>query len=214
MMKPIMTSVLLLLAVSRAIYTQDTMTVIKADFIETEFIPGKDKVPTVRSEGTYFIASDGRHRIERTTNGVRSVEIINFVGKTHIILDEQKKLATIGSTSTVMIPNVKIVPAPPAPPSNVPQLRRDLGTKTIGRLTLRGTLLSGPGPTGDMQTHELWDYRFSDPHMIPILLERRIDSPDLVADQHLVNVSTVQAPPSIFEIPADFKRQDVISGVP
>ena len=39
---------------------------------------------------------------------------------------------------------------------------------------------------------------------IPVLIERRIAAPDEVQDQHLVNVTTIQAPPSLFEIPAGF----------
>src|SRR5438093_7284210 len=87
-MKTVAISMLLAFVAAAALNAaQAPLIVIKADFVETDFIPGQDAAPTVLSEGTIYIAPSGRHRIERTARGVRTVEIIDAQNDEHIILD-------------------------------------------------------------------------------------------------------------------------------
>ena len=71
-MKTFVTGMLLALvatAVAAMARAEAPLTVIKADFVETDFIPGQDAAPVVQSEGTIYIAPSGRQRIERTARG-------------------------------------------------------------------------------------------------------------------------------------------------
>jgi hypothetical protein len=188
-----------------ALVAQAPLNVIKADFVETDFNPGQDATPVVQSEGTIYNAPSGRQRIERTARGVTTVEIIDAANNEHIILDPQAKTVRVGTLRVPMIPNVKIVPSgkPSTPREN--QNSRDLGRKQVGPLTLHGQAVVGPHPS-DVGTlsAEFWGLEIPGQPM-PILMERRIAGVE-VQDQHLVNVTTIQAPPSFFEIPAGFTQ--------
>ena len=82
-----------------------------------------------------------------------------------------------------------------------------LGTKAVAGLVLEGTLnttaFSGSGRSF-VHTMELWVYRFPDARILPIVIERRFEGPNEIAERHLDAVTTIPASPSIFEVPLDF----------
>ena len=200
-------------------YAQGAMlSIIQADFVRTRLVKGRDQTPSVVEEGSYFIAPDGRYRIDRVSNGVKTAEIVSHKEHKRIVLDFQTKRATLASSAILPLtppPTSSTATAPQIVPGGPPSgFRTDrnmvkLGTKSVGGLlTLQGFLqvntYSGPGRQF-VHTMELWDYRSPDaPRMPPIVMETRFEGPDEIEERRLGIVTTALAPRSSFEIPADF----------
>lgn len=145
-----------------------------------------------------------------------TAEILNQRERRRITLNYALKQAVIGSSGLLWSPPAsrpRPVPAPEAPRGWTVQSQDsvDLGTKTFGALTLHGqrdtVVFSGRGAGQGVQrihTFEVWDYRFRDRSLVPVIVELRIETPDDVDDQHITRVTTTRVPHSTFEIPADF----------
>jgi len=193
---------LIVMATGVRFLAQTPVKVIKADLIETRFVKATDRAPSIIRQGTYWFTRDGRQRSEWTANGVTTAEITRSAEGKDIVLNLQTRQATAGTTAMPMIP---MLPGG----GNVQrgeQTRRDLGTKTVGNLTLRGMAFITPTSAGT-ETFEFWDYRINDPHVIPVILERRIDAPDEVLDMRVVGMTETTVDQSLFEIPAGYSQQ-------
>lgn len=188
------------------------LSVMKADFNVTRLVKGRDATPIDVETGAYFIASDGRYRIDSLLlgTGERSAEIVNFRENRRVVLDFALKQATVGSNSTVWGgPSSIRRPAPGGPPTglNSESNMTRLGTRNVAGLTLEGTLQTTTFYGNDrllVHTMELWTYRFPDPRILPIVMERRFEGPDEIVERRVHDVATIQMSSSIFEVPTDF----------
>ncbi len=59
---------------------------------------------------------------------------------------------------------------------------------------------------GDQLVHtfEVWDYRFPDSRILPVILEQRIETPTTVDEQRVASSETKVVTLELFEIPDDF----------
>lgn len=188
------------------------LSVMRADFKVTRLVKGQDVVPIDVEEGTYFIAPDGRYRIDSLHLGTRerSTEIVKFGENRRIVLNPALKQATVGSNSTVWAgPSSSHRAVPGGPPTglNSESNMTSLGTRNVAGLVLEGTLQTtsfyGNGRSL-VHTMELWTYRFEDPRILPIVMERRFEGPDEIVERRIDGATTIEVSSSIFEVPADF----------
>jgi hypothetical protein len=162
-------------------------------------------------EGTILIASDGRYRIERVRNGERTAEIWTRDRDRRIALNLDTKQGVVGSSGSMVIPPST---GPRQVPSGVPDAwkrdehpRVNLGTKTVGALTLRGTGFSTTLSQNAVQitnNREVWAYHFPDSRIVPIILETRFEMPDSIDEQRVTDSTTIRVDAAVFEAPPDF----------
>jgi hypothetical protein len=189
-----------------------TLEVVKVDFVRTLLKKAPAEAPTITEEGTYLIAPDGTYRVDKRSRGERTAEIVKFREKRRIALNLDTRQAVIGSNT----PGAWVVP-PSAVPRGVPGApgglrpesrdRMDLGVRSLGTLTLRGTLFTlvfSRGGSQIVHTIEIWDYRAPDPRNLPVILEERFESPDDIDERRITDVGTARIPPSMFEVPRGF----------
>jgi hypothetical protein len=198
------------LIISRVTAQDTSLSVIKVDLSKTRIIKASGQSSNIEN-GTYFFASDGKRRIEQTSNGVTRVEIVDFKAEKRIMLDLESKLATVGSPRSLWVaPSSSRRPILGGRPSGMEQASEmvKLGTKVTGGLTLEGTLqtttFTDKSGSGFVHTFELWAYRFPDPKLVPVILEERFEDSSEIIERRIDAVSTIQDSHGLFEIPTGF----------
>jgi hypothetical protein len=192
---------------------------------ETTSTRKADSSRTVVEEGTYTVLADGRYRIDKVKNGSHTAVIVTRDARTAMNLDtKQAHVGAAAAGGYVRAPGeTSPVPPPPPNPSNAMkpptsvspsemgnvQKGTVLDTKTVYGLTLEGRRFvhTVNGPAGEptlVFTHEVWFYRFPDPHLVPEILETRMDGPKEVIEQRVIDVQHVQVPATKFAVPANF----------
>ena len=186
---------------------------LRVDFTVTRFVPGSDVQPIPTEEGAFFIAPDGRYRVEslNRATGERTAQIVKFRENRRIVLNLGRKQATIGSNpATLAVPSG----SRPAVPSGIPIVKGNakskmtsLGTKIVSGLVLEGSIqITSSSGNGESFVHttELWAYRFDDPRILPIVMELRFEAAEEVVERRIDRVATIRLSPTIFEVPTGF----------
>lgn len=180
----------------------------EVEFKATRLQKGKDLNPVTVEEGTYWIAP-GRYRFDTlyVVTGERIAEIVKDDEKRRIRLDLTQKHALVGSTLSPMPPVGKgLMIEPPGARGSKPEpVDQALGEKYVDGLKLEGVVTTFDHGAGRLTTMETWYYRFSDPRVLPVVLETRFESPDEIYEKRVDRVSQTLVSPRLFEIPADFE---------
>ena len=188
-----------------------SVSVVRVDFVVTTHEKGSASFPEIVEEGSYFIAPDGRTRIEGTQKGVSSVELRNHSDNSWFSLDLDEKHA-IGARATVAVGGAPTGDFDVGRSQVRSPLTIQLGTKTVGALTLEGSRRTSNvtmGAVSAIFTSESWMYRFPNARILPLLLEFRHVGFVEITEQRVLAATEVEVPASIFEVPADFTVEAV-----
>jgi Family of unknown function (DUF6174) len=207
-MKASTRTLLIVPLLSTSLFGQANAGVVKIETERTLLNKATDAVPKIVQRQTYYLAADGRQRHETTqvANGRTSVEITLWAEHKKIMLDLQTKRADVLLKGTpAMTPSGRMGRMV------VPQSQTDLGTRIVHGLTLHGALFMMPYPQGTMRS-EVWDYRgeVQSPNFPPVIVETVWDDPMSMEEERVVDVSNVQVPASMFEVPVDFVQTNGI----
>ena len=199
------TRIILIVLLATGLFAQTNVSVVKIETERTQLNKAANAAPKLTERHRYYLADDGRqrHEVTQVATGRTSVDITLWAEHRRIFLDTQTKQASVMPATA---------PMPPTGPMGrmvVPQSHTDLGTKIVHGLTLYGGLFMMPYPQGTMRS-EVWDYRgaVQSPDFPPAIVETTWDSPTDTDEQRIVDVSNVQVPASIFEVPADFVQKN------
>lgn len=184
--------------------------VINARFVRT-LTRVADGQTQVIAEGTITVAPSGSRRVDTVENGVRTAEILAANSGRRIALNLSARQAVIGSASgPVLPPSIGPRQVPVGVPdgwSREEQPRQDLGTKTIGVLVVNGTRFSTILRRDGQQmlnVRDVWDYRFPDRSIVPVIMETRFETPDSVDERKIVDASAARVGAGFFEVPHGF----------
>jgi hypothetical protein len=188
-----------------------SLSVTKVDYTTTRLVRATGETVVVET-GTYYLAPDGRQRIEHVKNGVETAEIIDYRADKRIALDLARREAVVGSNRTVgAFPRLPGQPEIGGPTGAVGQnvSRAALGTRDVQGLSLEGTrmifTLTKADGTVLVYTADLWAYRFANRHLVPVILEERFDADKDIVERRIENVTTVRVPGTWFAIPPGFQ---------
>lgn len=166
-------------------------------------------------QGTYWLASDGRRRVERfnKVSGEHTAELFSPKDLRQTAMNVDTKEAVVGPVGGGMAiepPSLKRGARHTGVPSGLREVSRDrsdLGTKTVGALVLRGsrvTLVFAGGGTERVHHIEMWEYRPADPRVLPVVLEMRFETPEEIDERRITAVTQTRVAASIFAVPSDF----------
>jgi hypothetical protein len=188
---------------------QTATPLIEARFVQTRVSKAHLDSPVVIQEGTYFLAQDGRYRIERRNERASTAEIVDFRQRRRAVLDLIGKTAIVGSMS-VLPPGTDTVPAvpmvvQPSAPSPRSERRETLGPRMIsGGLVLEGYRFTVLRDGAQVDTFEVWEYRFPEHGLLPVLMEERFEDGREIMERRVTAVMTVPMSEELFSVPVDF----------
>ncbi len=178
---------------------ESRLSVIEANYTKTSLTIVDGQETTTDEVGRFRIAADGRYRVDYTVGGRDKTLIRNADGGTST-LDHGLREVTHG-------PSPFPVSSLPLDLPDVQATTLSLGTKTIGEVVLNGTQMTKVVNTAGgrvSQTLEIWDYRFDDSRLLPIVLEESYESGGTSEDQHIVDAFSVVVSDDLFDVPSGY----------
>lgn len=190
------------------------LNVIQVDFATTVRSAERAWADVETEHGTYWIAQDGRYRIDTVypESGERISEIFSLSNKQKVKLHLDEKWGVVSSTarpSAGPAPRGRALPIPGGPPSRARTQSNmaSIGTKEIGGLKLAGLrdtiAISQDGETFT-HTVEMWGYQLANRKLPPILLEQSFSAPDEVSHRRITHVARTEVEAGIFDVPQGF----------
>jgi len=192
-----------------------SVTVIRAEYVQTRSSRTNGASVSDVEDGVYFLAADGRYRIDRHRTEGQRTEIVDVIRNRQVVLDFVSRVATVGSRgpllTTPSVPGAALKTGRGGPPPGATfdvSIPARLGAKQIGELTLYGTRttfrISVPGGQTTTSVNEIWDYHVSDPGVFPIIIEYRFETGDDVTERRLTSAMRAEVPVSTFDVPDGF----------
>ena len=156
----------------------------------------------------YFLATDGRLRIDKTTiEGDRTSEILLPASRERIVLNHNARSAVRARDNSQLS-------APPAgePPEGLgsppPSPAQSLGPRTIGPLTLIGFISHTPTSDGATVLNEWWIW--ASRGAPPQIIEMKSTGPDgNVDDRHITVARRTTLSDDVFQIPSAYSVREI-----